>query len=571
MAPKAKAKMGAKAKARPGILARPAAVVRRRGDRDRAGDGARMRRPAAVHVGTPWGSGVVMKFAEVNLEDLTTDQIVVVSSGVYFGATVKVAGRLQRVEVSGGQKHAWMVLTGTDHEGVLRMCTSQPQTPFQLHLCQEGCGYHESGDRYIHAVQGRKVLDETKEEDWVFNLRGVKPVEVSPVDELAELRARGEEAAPMVPGVAQEDKKDEESSSSSRKKKKKKAKKKKKKKKEEDPDDGRRPLASSQKTLKSLFGGTGLDPSDKVRKRVLRRAKSYASRSSKKKDSSSTSSSGSESHSLSQEEERLEGLFAETNKAKAIAERFPGALTHQARLVMQESLLTEMGEDPQQEMNRPVAMLYFRAQLQRKAGGAQSRELMTLCSALDHLQRGRAAQAADVLTQRVKSCEIVLGGSHWSIAQRLEVPTQENVMVAQRVEVANAQRESYQESKTRYLASGPAGRKGDEKGKLKGKGGKNRDGDYGKDGGKKGDHGDGDHKERKKQKWGGLGPTSKRMRLSPTLRILRETRGGRKLKGLALQTFVHSWLLPGLGREKRMVPCWPLDVDFRGLHRMMWS
>ena len=82
MAPKAKAKMGAKAKARPGILARPAAVVRRRGDRDRAGDGARMRRPAAVHVGTPWGSGVVMKFAEVNLEDLTTDQIVVVSSGV---------------------------------------------------------------------------------------------------------------------------------------------------------------------------------------------------------------------------------------------------------------------------------------------------------------------------------------------------------------------------------------------------------------------------------------------------------------------------------------------------------
>lgn len=31
------------------------------------------------------------------------------------------------------------------------------------------------------------------------------------------------------------------------------------------------------------------------------------------------------------------------------------------------------------------------------------------------------------------------------------------------------------------------------------------------------------------------------MKLSPTLRILRETRGGRKLRGLAVQTLVHSW------------------------------
>ena len=137
------------------------------------------------------------------------------SSGVYFGAAVKLAGRIQRVEVGGGMRHAWLILTGTDHEGVLKMCTAQPLTPFQLHLCHEGCGQHESGDRYVHAIQGRKVVDESKEEDWVFNLQGVKPVEVAPVDELADLRDRGEGLAPMDAGVGMDKKKDKASSSSS--------------------------------------------------------------------------------------------------------------------------------------------------------------------------------------------------------------------------------------------------------------------------------------------------------------------------------------------------------------------
>ncbi len=502
MAPKAKAKAGAKPKARPGILARPAAVIRGRVRGGRVLGGVRdaMRRPAAAPVATPWGSGVTTKFSEVNLEELEGDQVVVVSSGAYFGAAVKVPGRLQRVEVGGGLRHAWLILTGTDHEGVLKMCTAEPLTPFQLHLCHEGCGHHESGDRYIHAIQGRKVLDETKEEDWVFNLQGVKPVEAVPVDELEALRDRGEGLAPMDPGVVKDKKKDKRSSSSSKeKRKRKKDRKKKKKKKDEDADDGRRPVTSSQKEVKSLFSGTGLDPRDRVRKRVIRRAKAYVSKASKKKGSSSSSTSGSESVSLSQEEEQVEGLFTETNKAKGIAERYPGALTQQARMVMQESLLTEAGEDTLQGTGRPVSMLYFRSHLQRKAGGAQSRELITLCSALDHLLRGRPAQAADILTQRVKSCEAVLGGAHWSIAQRLEIPTQEMVSVAQRMELAHAQKESYQDSKTRYLASGPSGRKGDEKGKGKGKG-KGKDGEYGKDGGKKGDRGDGPGKDKKKEK-----------------------------------------------------------------------
>ena len=223
------------------------------------------------------------------------------------------------------------------------------------------------------------------------------------------------------------------------------------------------------------------------------------SKASRRKESSSSTTSGSESASLSQEEEQLEGLFSETNKAKGIAERYPGALTYQGRMVMQESLLTEAGEDFLQGSGRPVSMMYFRSQLQRKAGGAQARELITLCSALDHLLRGRPAQTADILTQRIKSCEAVLGGAHWSIAQRLEVPTQEVVSVAQRMELAHAQKESYQDSKTRYLASGPSGGKGDGKGKSKGKG-KGKDGDYGKGGGKKGDHGDGHRKDKKKEK-----------------------------------------------------------------------
>lgn len=44
------------------------------------------------------------------------------------------------------------------------------------------------------------------------------------------------------------------------------------------------------------------------------------------------------------------------------------------------------------------------------------RELLTLTHGLDLLLRGQAAASADTMTQRVKSIEQTLLGSHWTVA-----------------------------------------------------------------------------------------------------------------------------------------------------------
>ena len=53
--------------------------------------------------------------------------------------------------------------------------------------------------------------------------------------------------------------------------------------------------------------------------------------------------------------------------------------------------------------------------------GPTQRELVTPSAALDWLLKGHPARAADLLSQRLKSIESVLGGAHWSVAQRMEI------------------------------------------------------------------------------------------------------------------------------------------------------
>ena len=169
-------------------------------------------------------------------------------------------------------------------------------------------------------------VKQVKEEDrlpWMSSL-----VEV-PRDELPHLRgllADGED----VRETKVEGKKKSRSSSSEKKKEKRKKKRKKEKKaerelrrKKESAEDGRRakessggaPLLKGQKRLEDVFGGTGLDPSPTVRRRVKRKARESARKSAKK--SSSSSSSSSDSSSLSGQSH--EGLFPESRKVKGIA------------------------------------------------------------------------------------------------------------------------------------------------------------------------------------------------------------------------------------------------------------
>ena len=424
MAPKAKAGVRG-AMRRPGAGPRAGPALRRPAPMAKAGArvgagakaGARpvRRRPAAPPPGGGWARGEDVAAKDVALEDLQGHPMVVVTEGRYFGAVVSVAGRVNKVELEGTEKHIEVGLTGTNSEDILRVHGLNPRENFLGHLCPEGCAHHEAGDRYIHVVRLRRVADLTKEPEWTTNLQGAVGPEVMH-DELHGLRERATGLAPRDPGAEKKPEKVPSSSGDEGRSKRKKRKKSKKRSKEEEKKekskkraksedkeklDGRHPMAASQKTIRSLFAGTGMDPKERVRRRINRKAKRYLSKKSKKDASSSSTSSRSEESDSVSEEDLVDGLFMEGTKVRAISERFPGTLCYHALSVMQENLLTEVGEDPASSKAMPISLLYYRQQLQKKAMGATSRELLTICSCLDHLVRGRPSQCADILAQSV--------------------------------------------------------------------------------------------------------------------------------------------------------------------------
>ena len=502
--------MGAVAKAHPKVKAR-ARPVRR------AGRGAPVRRRPAVRGGdVGWKDGVVMKVEDIKLDELEKDLHLVLMDASYYRTKCNVAGKVKSIEALGADRYVYLHLTGTTSEDMLKVSTAKPSEAFKVHLCVRGCGEDESGDFIIHAEKARVIQDITLEEDWILNLESVR--RPAPVDELALLREREVEEAPREP----KEKVTVSSSSSSAKskKKKKKAKKKKEKKKKkkraekdkkvpEDPakeekgkrPDGTSPMVDSTKTLEALFSGTGLDPKERVRKKVVKKARSYLGKRNKEKDSSTGSSSSTSSSEKEGEDPEEMRLFNETGKCRALCEGFPGVLTQASLVAMREALLLEMGAEAETSGPKPSALMYARQQLSKRASGPVLREVLNLCTALDHIIKGNPARAADVISQRLKSLELILGGSHWSVAQRLECTGPDNPSISSRSEVKTAQRETYEDVRMRQLAAHPGprredpkgkGHKGktkDEKGGAKGKGHwEQREKKDGKEGGHKGSH-----------------------------------------------------------------------------------
>ena len=181
-------------------------------------------------------------------------------------------------------------------------------------------------------------------------------------------------------------------------------------------------------------------------------------------------------------------------RVRGIAEAFPGVLAHQALNQMKSNLMQHLGEDDKGGACQPVAVQYYRQVLQRKAGGATARELLSLCAAADLLVRGRPAQALDLILQRVKSAESTLGGTHWTVSQKLEVLPAEQATITATSELKEAQKVAQEEAKMRWLATSPDTRfSPSQKGGGKGKPGKGGDG---KKGGKnQNSKGDGKRKE----------------------------------------------------------------------------
>lgn len=453
-----------------------------------------LHRPAACSdVAEAWEAGEEVPLSGLPLDFVKPGLFLVVTEGEYFGAAAKVAGKVQRVELEPEATFLMMKLTGTNNEEILKAYTGAMEKAFKVHLCPPDCGRVEVGALFLHGMKGRKGLP-VGEEAWTSNLETGPAAEE---DELAILRKRkaGLEARGVQPQVgegcqagASPEKGDVEES------KKKKKKKKKEREKEDKLHSGRQPAKAGQKEASQLFAGTALDPKERVRKRVLRKAQRFAARK-KYKRSSSSDTSGSSSSSVTTDDgvNIVEGVFTEETKTKAVAERFPGALAMETLMSMRRSLLTTAGEEGEEQSTRPVALLYFRNTLARRAGGAQGRELLNLATAVDALLKSKPAHALDILCQRMKAQEAVLNGTNWAVAQRVELASADSTALIARGELASAQKENYLDSRARWQtqATGPgkggapkgkgktkesSGKddKKDEKGKDRGKGGERR-------------------------------------------------------------------------------------------------
>ena len=414
----------------------------------------------------------------------------------------------------------WKASTWTLNEALLKFHTSQPKQIFKVHCCDSTCNQEEVGDALLHLKKARRMREDGAEEGWVSNLQKVLPAEGD--DELPGLRRRAQEA---LGGTQKEDapaqrkkgdQKEKDSETSETKKKKKKGRKKKKKDKSRKKEkgsrggetvssddvkmDGSQPKRACAKKARWLFAGTGLDPKESVRGRVARRARRHMKRRAEK-DSSSSSSSGSKASTSDHAEVEEETLFAQASKVRVLADRFPGALCSQAIGQMRTTLLQEVGLDDKPGTLPPVAVAYYRQQLQRRASGPSQRELMTLTSGIDLLLKGKAAAAADLLIQRVKSIEHTMAGSHWTVSQRLEILPGEHQILTASAEASAAQKELYQETKLRNLAANPGERPGQKGGKVSDRG----KGDYKGKGGdreRKGGKGQGQKGEAPKKKEG---------------------------------------------------------------------
>lgn len=514
MAPKAKVKAKAKAKARAKAKAKVAPRRRGRLGVPRVGGGGAppvMHRPAARDRGAvpdpevEWKAGQEIGSHLVQPHWMKAGDRVVITKGFYYGEEMKISGQVDNFEVLGEDRRMRIVVTGTSLDRILTWGSGMDRPTMRLHLCTPTCNREEVADDIIHAVMIRRGLREDQEEAWASNLQ---PVPTGRVDELPALRARGADlATEAVPRGEADKKKAKESDSSSgrsKRKKKKKRKKKdkekrskkekeketskegteKKKKKAEDSEsedsifNGRKAKAACKKELGVLYRGTGLDPRESVRRRVFRRARRQLKK--QQKDSSSSSRSSSSTGDPDGLDMGEDGVFLQTSKIRRVGDMFPGALASQTLEGMKIHLLTEVGQEERSKGLSGICLPYYRQFLSRRTSGPQQRELLTLMSALDALMAGRPATAADIMIQRVKSCESVLTGSHWSVAQKLELVGLDTPTATPLPELSSAQRDVYEEAKTRASAAQSEGRpsswgkgqgrgRGEQEGQRKGK------------------------------------------------------------------------------------------------------
>ena len=232
----------------------------------------------------------------------------------------------------------------------------------------------------------------------------------------------------------------------------------------------------AKKDPKHLYGGTGLDPEPRLRRKLKRKIK-------KKLKKSKTSSSGSSrSSSSSSSGEADEEILEDRSKVQKLAEMAPGVLTTASIQHMKTFVLQASGTTWEADMEAipPIMSQYVRHYVAPKTSGGLLREMVTLAYIGDLLVQSRPAEALDAVSQRLKSLEMISSGQPWATAQKIEVVPPHDASMTSRAEMQLAQKEAKLDSRAK--GSGSLWEKGKSKGKTKDK-------DKGKEKGKGGQKG----------------------------------------------------------------------------------
>lgn len=400
---------------------------------------ARRRRPAAAdaQVDAPavgaeavkekYQRGEEVRAIEVPLGTYQSGDWLVITSGIYYQKATEAAGKVIKEEIESGERELRLELTGTQSEELLRFGTSLRPPHLRLHLCGDQCGQLRENPDLLHALKVRKISPEGVK-TWETNL--IAEVETQGLqEEQAAWKKREEEKAKK--------RKKSSSSSGSKKRKKKKKSKKKEKKEEAEPEGGRQRQkiggkGVAKKELKALYAGTGLDPSPKVRRRLVRKTK----KALKKEKSTSSTSSSSSSTTSTMEGGDSSSILQDRSRVHRIARLAPGLLTATAIEGMKVYLSQGLGTgwEAESESLPPLLSMYHRTFLLQKLSGGVGREFATLCHSGDLLLQGRPSEALDNIIQRLKSLEMTASGSPWSTSQKLELTPVTDASLGSRVE-----------------------------------------------------------------------------------------------------------------------------------------
>ena len=480
----------------PPKIRRPAAAVPRVPAR---------RRPGANRDRDDSGAGGnVKKLGALNLSGLQSLGTIVLKKGKYYGREVELCGKVRGIRAERNEVFIDIEVKATKDDELLRVYTGKPDRMAVIHVCTDACTETLTGEDLIHGREYEEV--DLAGDAWFTNLEAV----VAPAEDEDELQ-RLRNAQRELGGEAPRGGGRSPSRGKKRGKEKKDVENKEKKKRKRSHGSAESSGSSIGKSnLADMFGDTGLDPNAKRRKKMLKRARKIARGKKKKKSKGSggsQTSGGSSSSSSSGGTPTMSGLFDSETKLKQVWQRCPGALTAFMVTEAKSRLLTSAGTmwDSDKRTIPPLCTHYVRQNVMGGMSPSMAQEVLTIAQCMDYLLQAKPAAAIDILSQRLKSLEMISKGSHWTVGRQVELIRSESKGIAEDGEELQAARRAREEEKLRNLVARPPSSRGsDGSGGPGGKGKKGKD--FKGDGkGKSGDYGKGRQFEPRKEDPGGGG------------------------------------------------------------------